>query len=129
MKYSATTNGFYDPAIHGDNIPGDAVEVSASDYVALMSGQQTGKVIVPNTNGYPVLADPAEPTTDQKKQYCKEAATARLLATDWSQYADVAESLLNQADFTAYRATVRALVIAPVPNPTWPDEPKAEWKV
>lgn len=129
MKYAASTKGFYDPEINGENIPQDAVDVLDSDYALLMAGQSEGKEIVPNQSGYPVLQDPPEPSVDRKKEICKQIAQAKLSITDWSQYPDVAQTLLNQEEFTIYRAVVRGLLINPVPNPTWPDEPKAEWKV
>ena len=58
MFYSKTTKGFYNLEIHGSNMPADCVEVSQQDYDALFAGQVAGKEIVPDANGYPVLADP-----------------------------------------------------------------------
>lgn len=58
MFFSATTNGFYDPAIHGDNIPSDAVEITTERHQELIEGQSQGKRIVADANGFPVLADP-----------------------------------------------------------------------
>lgn len=58
MFYSKTTGGFYDTAIHGDNIPADAVEITAEQHAALLQGQSEGKQIVGDENGYPVLQDP-----------------------------------------------------------------------
>ncbi|WP_075259031.1 tail fiber assembly protein [Herbaspirillum camelliae] len=94
MFYSPSTKGFYDEAIHGvrkllildqnwsgeegaeerntliDNpdclIPVDAVNISDEEYLALLSGQAAGKVIVPGLDGAPVLADRAPPTPEQK---------------------------------------------------------------
>lgn len=56
--YSATTGGFYDREIHGDNIPADAVEITAEEHVTLLNGQSSGKRIVADENGFPVLAAP-----------------------------------------------------------------------
>lgn len=58
MFYSKTTSGFYSQAIHGDNIPGDAVEITAEQHAALLQGQSDGKQIVPDANGFPVLITP-----------------------------------------------------------------------
>lgn len=65
MFYSAQTGGFYDRAIHGDNIPADAVEITTEEHAALLEGQSQGKLIQADINGRPVLADPPPPTPDQ----------------------------------------------------------------
>lgn len=61
MFYSKSTNGFYIPAVHGDNIPGDAVAITHEQHQALIDGQSTGKVIAADENGFPVLQDPPPP--------------------------------------------------------------------
>lgn len=65
MFYSATTGGFYDTAIHGNNIPADAVEITAEQHAALIEGQSQGKRIVADENGRPILQDPPPPTAEQ----------------------------------------------------------------
>jgi hypothetical protein len=62
MFYSAQTSGFYDPALHGNNIPADAVEITAEQHAALLEGQSSGKRIVADAAGRPVLQDPPPPT-------------------------------------------------------------------
>jgi hypothetical protein len=57
MFYSATTGGFYDTAIHGDNIPADAVEITTEQHAALLQGQSEGKQIASDENGRPVMQD------------------------------------------------------------------------
>ena len=71
MFYSAQTGGFYDRAIHGYNIPPDAVEITAEQHAALIQGQTEGKRIVSDANGFPVLADPPLPTADEIWQRIK----------------------------------------------------------
>lgn len=127
MKYSASTNGFYDPLVN-ENIPTDAVEVSEQNYQELLEGQSQGKVIAPNADGHPVLVDPAEPTLEQKLASCKKQAKLKLAATDYSQTNDVAQDLLNVQEFVEYRAKIRAIFFNPSPTPVWPDEPVAVWK-
>ena len=61
MFYSKTTGGFYDHDIHV-TIPDDAVEIDRATHAALLAGQSEGKRIVPDPDGFPVLADPAPPT-------------------------------------------------------------------
>ena len=58
MLYSKSTNGFYHPAIHGDNIPADAVEITCEQHAALLAGQSAGKIIAADADGFPVLQDP-----------------------------------------------------------------------
>lgn len=65
MKYSAQEKAFYDPAIHGANIPADAVEITREQHQALLAGQAAGQVITSGENGAPVLADPPAPTPQQ----------------------------------------------------------------
>ena len=65
MFYSKTTGGFYVREIHGDNIPADAVEITTEQHAALLQGQSGGKAIAADENGYPILQDPPQPTTDQ----------------------------------------------------------------
>ena len=63
MKYAKSTNGFYDEAIHGDNIPAGAVEITNEEHQALLEGQSQGKLIQADANGHPILVDPPPPTT------------------------------------------------------------------
>lgn len=65
MFYSQSASGFYDAAIHGNNIPADAVEITQEQHAALLQGQSEGKVIAADENGYPFLVDPPQPTADQ----------------------------------------------------------------
>ena len=65
MFYSKTTGGFYDRAIHGDNIPADAVEITKEQYSTLLDGQSSGKRIVADGDGFPVLQYPPAPTLNQ----------------------------------------------------------------
>jgi hypothetical protein len=66
MKYAQSTGGFYNPAIHGDNIPADAVNITSEEHAALLQGQSAGKCIVADANGKPILVAPAEPTFAEK---------------------------------------------------------------
>ena len=56
---------------------------------------------------------------------CKAEAKKRIAATDWSVLPDV--SISNRAEFESYRATLRALIITPVANPSYPVEPQPVW--
>jgi hypothetical protein len=63
---------------------------------------------------------------EQLKQQTKYQASALLQQTDWSQMPDV--DLVNRADFTAYRAEVRAIALnPPVTVSEWPVKPDEVW--
>ena len=66
-----------------------------------------------------------EPDPAQLLAQCKSTAMSLLSSTDWTQIADC--PLVNKADFTSYRATIRALAINPVPNPVFPELPTEQW--
>lgn len=65
MFYAQSTGGFYDTAIHGDNIPSDAVEITAAEHAALLEGQSQGKLIQADESGKPILKDQTPPTPEQ----------------------------------------------------------------
>ena len=65
MYYAQSTGGFFDVAIHGNNIPADAVKITQEDHAALLAGQVRGKEIAADKNGHPVLADPPKPSAEQ----------------------------------------------------------------
>ena len=65
MFASKTTRGFYDAAIHGDNMPADVVEITAEEHAALLDGQSNGKLIDFDEAGRPFLTDPPPPTDEQ----------------------------------------------------------------
>lgn len=50
-------DGFFNNEF-GVLIPDNAVEISDDEYLALLNGQSTGKKIVPDINGKPMLAEP-----------------------------------------------------------------------
>jgi len=83
MFYSAQTNGFYTPEIHGDNTPADAVEITREQHAALLEGQSQGKVIASDSKGRPVLQDPPKPTPEQLQEQANAEARAYLASTDW----------------------------------------------
>lgn len=57
MYCSKSTGGFYDSAIHGENMPADVVEITAEEHAALLDGQSLGKLIDFGEDGYPFLAE------------------------------------------------------------------------
>lgn len=83
MFYAKSTGGFYDREIHGDNIPADAIEITADEHAALLSAQSSGKVIQADQNGHPVAVDPPKPTAAQVWERIK---TERDRRTDQGGY-------------------------------------------
>lgn len=76
---------------------------------------------------------PVPPTPKELIAQCKTTATGILQLTDWTSIADVGDPakanpyLVNQAEFIAYRSTVRNYAVNPVTNPVWPTQPTEQW--
>lgn len=79
MKYSATTNAFYDPRFNRD-IPADAVEVSAADYADLMAADSAGYRISADDNGRPCLVPRSAVSLDDLKLSRRESVAAACAA-------------------------------------------------
>lgn len=75
MLYSASAGGFYSRDIHGENIPDDAVHITAEEHAELLAGQAIGQIIAPAADGRPSLQVPplAAPTTES---LCEKVDTA-----------------------------------------------------
>jgi len=73
------------------------------------------------------------PTPEELITQCKQTATGILNATDWTSISDVGDPtkanpyLINQAEFIAYRSTVRNYAVNPVTDPVWPTQPTEQW--
>lgn len=78
MFASKSTRGFYDAAIHGDNMPADVVEITDEEHVALMEGQSAGQIIAWGDDGFPLLQQPPPPTTEQLIAQYRDAVQAHL---------------------------------------------------
>lgn len=108
MKFSKETGGFYLPAIHGADIPADAVEITAAHHAELLAAQSAGKRIAPDINGYPVAVDPPPPTLAEAQAAALAAidAAAGTVRARYITTADGQEStyLLKAADADRYKA-------------------------
>jgi hypothetical protein len=60
--YSASTGCTYLTAVHGNDMPADAVEISEAVYLAVIASPAPGKVRSHDTAGQPILIDPPPPT-------------------------------------------------------------------
>lgn len=79
--YSASTVGFYDSAVHGDQVPDDVVEVSPEAHRALLTDQAAGKIITADATGHPEAVDPPPPTLADAAAALTVAVQAWLDAT------------------------------------------------
>ena len=109
------------------NYPGTEWSMTDEDYSTLQWYSDTPK---PTQAELDALW--ASTQESQAKSVCKQQASALLYATDWTTIPDVANPantpyLMNQADFIAYRNTVRQLAVNPVANPVFPDKPTEQW--
>ncbi|KAE9639050.1 phage tail protein [Pseudomonas sp. PB106] len=114
MFYSKSTGGFYNPAIN-TNIPSDAVEITQEYWMELLNGQSSGKIIVANDDGYPVLIDPP----GQLEAFERAWRNVQLASTDSvvTRYRDEVErwpTLLTPAQYIELQTYRRALRIWPV---------------
>ncbi|MCT9014628.1 tail fiber assembly protein [Cupriavidus gilardii] len=133
MQYSPSTGGFYDPSIHGDGIPADAIEVSDDDYWALMAAPADGKIIAASETGYPVAVDPP-PLPPEQLLAANTALRNRLLAEAAERMAPLQDAVdLGMAteeeqarllQWKQYRIALSRLdlTLAPVPWPGTPGE-------
>lgn len=77
--YSASTRGFYDDSIHTpDQLPKDVVGISPEYHAELLAGQSAGKIIEPDSTGYPVLKDPPPPSKEELEKAAKAKIDAEL---------------------------------------------------
>jgi hypothetical protein len=86
-----------------------------------------------DADGNVVKYDPVAVQEEADKLNCKAQATAILQTTDWTSIADVGDPtkanpyLINQAEFIAYRSTVRGYAVNPVVDPVFPTAPTEQW--
>ena len=86
-----------------------------------------------DAQGNIVVYDPVAVQEQADKNECKLQAQQILYKTDWTSIADVGDPakanpyLVNQAEFIAYRSTVRNYAVNPVENPVWPTQPTEQW--
>lgn len=105
MLYAKSTGGFYDTAIHGDNIPADAVEITTEQHQALIDGQAAGKVIAADANGFPVLQDPPPPPPPDPKWVGIEFEGVMCSATRDDQNGIIAVVMAYQLQGKAFKPT------------------------
>lgn len=65
LFYSAKTGGLYAADINGENIPPDAIEISAEEHQALISAASEGRMVIPGLDGRPMVSEPMAPADGQ----------------------------------------------------------------
>jgi len=79
MFYAKSTNGFYSLDIHGKSMPTDAIEISDDLYKQLFEGQASGKQIVGDEQGNPILIERPIIEIAAEPSPTKEELMAKLL--------------------------------------------------
>jgi len=73
-RYAQSSGGMY---LRGDSAPTDSVEITEAEHAALLAGQLTGKRIVADASGKPVLADPPKATAAEVWERIKSERARR----------------------------------------------------
>jgi hypothetical protein len=121
MFYSKSTNGFYSREIHGDNIPGDAAEITKAEHASLLTGQSTGNRIIADATGKPVLGGPPKATAAEVWERIKSERDRRKsggfrVAALWLHSDDASRIQYNTLLVTAFE---KSLPLNYVLDPAW----------
>ncbi|MGM3173728.1 tail fiber assembly protein [Dickeya lacustris] len=96
---------FYSSDVHGDNIPGDAVEINDDYYQKLLNDQALGNVIVfDESTRQPIAVTPAPISDVELAQAMRHQRDNLLAASDWTQ---VADAPVDKLAWRAYRELLR----------------------
>ena len=115
MYYSKTTGGFYTSSIHGENMPGDVVEISEEVHTALLAGESLGRRISTDKKGLPVLVDPPPLTPELAAAIEREWRAGQLMVTDGmvvrhrDELEEGTDTTLTSAQYAELQAYRRAL--------------------
>ncbi|SPO68236.1 phage tail assembly chaperone [Pseudomonas sp. JV241A] len=107
MYYSPSTNGFYAQSIHGDFMPDDVRTIDYGAYLSLFEEQgRSGKRIMPDDSGNPVLMAQEPPTLDQRKASALSWRANQLTETDGlvARHRDELEIGETTLDIVQYQA-------------------------
>lgn len=123
MSYAKSTGGFYVPAIHGLNIPADAIEIADAYYAELLAAQSAGKRIEPDADGYPVAVDPPVPTLAEVQAAALTSIDAEAGAAR-ARYITVAAG--QEATYMLKEAQARSYKAAGYPTASVSDYPMVD---
>lgn len=145
ISYSASTSGFYDSDIHGENVPADAVPISPARHAELLDAQAEGARIVPGKGGRPAIDNRPPPAAERRAALTlaiRREAARRIEAISplWQQLNDLRDPGSDGASIrfaaiddvrvasNAIEAEMRALPAGDLANfsiatnPAWPQE-------
>jgi hypothetical protein len=80
--------GFFDPVVHGKigspgcKVPEGAKEITDEQHQALLLAESNGKLIVPDSAGFPMAIDPPPPSADELAAAERGWRDLRLAETD-----------------------------------------------
>ncbi|UVL18182.1 MULTISPECIES: phage tail assembly chaperone [unclassified Pseudomonas] len=114
--YSAVTGGLYVHDINGTTMPVDVMEISEEKYLALISAAAEGNVLVPDSNGLPLISAPrvnsgALASAEREWRDAQLAATDGLVSRHRDELESGTETTVTSAQYTelqAYRKTLRS---------------------
>lgn len=124
MFYSKTTGGFYHHDIN-EEMPIDIINVTNDDYQTLIDGQQHGKTITANENGYPILVDPEEPDDYQLAAEARAKRNTLIEETDYLLLPDYPVNEERMMKIKSYRQELRDITeqLGFPEDITWPTMP------
>lgn len=124
MKYSKSTNAFYDTSLH-KKIPADAVDVTDAQYATVRAAHAAGHVISADAEGAPITTARPDRTAAQTARALEKAVGAYLNNAAKALGYDSIESAVSYASepavptfqaegiaLRAWRSTVWAATIA-----------------
>jgi hypothetical protein len=138
MYYSPSRQGFYpieDKEAYErspSGWPEDAIELDYDYYLSLIYGQNHGKNIKPDENGYPILVDPPAPSKDEliqeasrKKERLMIEASNLISTLQDAVDLDMAtdEEKTKLLAWKKYRVYLNRVDTSEAPDITWPDKP------
>lgn len=129
LFYSGSERGFYDDE---SDLPPDAVEISHERYEELALAQQSGRIILPGPDGYPVAPE-REPPTDEQVRAQNTLARDDLLSTVGVKISPLQDAVdlgisteaerAQLAVLKAYRVQLFRMDLSPR-IPVWPTLPQ-----
>jgi hypothetical protein len=99
--YSPGAGSFFVPAIHGNDIPSDVVEITAKEHAALFAAQAAGQVIRAGDGGRPEAVTPPAPASGPPPVPASITARQARLALLQADLLDQVDAAVAAADRAA----------------------------
>lgn len=91
----------------GNEIPGNAIEITREEFDAAFAGQSSGKEIWAGSDGKPELRDAPGPDAKQKEANFRATRSNLLSASDWTQGGDSPLAEITKNAWARYRKALR----------------------